>query len=60
MANKDLKLRPHRIRGRDDVWWYEDPKGIDICYKRNHFVVPWRAIRSALARKDSHTTKKAK
>ena len=30
MSNAHLRVEPHHIRGRDDVWWYEEPKGISI------------------------------
>ena len=60
MAKKDLKLDPYNLG--EDVWWYEDNKGIDlhidiICPsgQRSHesYLIPWETIRAALARKDN-------
>ncbi len=55
MANKHLRMQPHHHDKRDDIWWYEEPKGFCIVSPqglKSHFVIPWRAIRAALARKD--------
>lgn len=57
MSDKDLWLKPHKVRGREDAWWYEEPQGISIVVNnetRGSKVVeiPWRLIRSALHRLD--------
>ena len=57
MANKHLSRRPHKIRRRLGVWWYEVPKGIEVYMEYqpkgvNSVTIPWASIRTALARKD--------
>ena len=57
MANKDLLRGPSNI---DELnWWYELPRGIEIHSDQHtkvvehlRLLIPWRAIRAALARKD--------
>lgn len=61
MANKDLKLEPHWID--EDVWWYEDSRGIDVhvdfrapdgaLNKHLSALILWKDVRAALKRKDS-------
>jgi len=60
MAKKDLKLEPHDLD--EDVWWYEDNKGIDLHVEtvcpsgqRSHqsYLIPWKEVRAALKRKDA-------
>jgi len=50
-----LKNKPHAIRGREDVWWYEENGGINVVVEPQdttiQVVIPWRSIRYALARK---------
>ena len=56
MANKDLKRGSHKIT--EDIWWYEEPKGIYLYIQNkdgglsHEIIIPWIQIRSALARKD--------
>lgn len=56
MADKDLQLDPHKIRGTDKAWWYEEETGICIVVEPNvttqQIMIPWGALRSALKRKD--------
>ena len=57
MANKHLSRNPHSLRGRKDIWWYEEVRGIAIYTRQpsgnvTHFIIPWLSIRPALARKD--------
>ena len=57
MSNKNLKNKPHNIKGTENIWWYEEPTGITIVTsyggtKCEIKVIPWREIRSALKRKD--------
>ena len=56
MSDKDLKRDPHSIRGRPDAWWYEEAAGLSVVVERQpkttSVLIPWRAIRYALARKD--------
>lgn len=60
MAKKDLKLEPHNIT--DDIWWYEDNRGIDlhvecICPSGQHdhinVLILWSDIRKVLKRRDA-------
>ena len=58
MSNKDLEDAPHDLKKRDDAWWYEEKGGICVVVERKgwddttQIWLPWRSIRSALARKD--------
>ena len=63
MSNQHLKSTPHTIAHDPTVKWYEEPKGIWVVqeYYRakdglylgtRSVVIPWRAIRAALKRKD--------
>ena len=56
MGNKHLSNVCHKVRGKPDVWWYEEPRGIEIHTVQNDgstiAVIEWKLIRSALARKD--------
>ena len=63
MSNKHLKLTPHKIAHDPTAWWYEEAKGIFVVqdYYRakdglylgtRSVVIPWRAIRAALKKKD--------
>ena len=58
MSNKHLSLEPHKIRGREDAWWYEEAKGINMVVEPQEqtvqIVIPWKAIKYALARKEQH------
>lgn len=57
MSDKDLSLKPHSIKGTENIWWYEAPKGVEIvtsyggkaCETR---IISWRTIRNAFKRKD--------
>ena len=58
MSAQHLSGTPHRVKGRTDVWWYEEKTG--ICLLRDPsdgntqpVLVPWRAIRYALKRLDA-------
>lgn len=53
------QLKPIDVKGRHDVWFYEGSKGLEVVVeRRGHddttiFVLPWRAIRAAVERKDA-------
>jgi len=53
---KHLKLKPHKVYGDKNAWWYEDGKGISVVVSIPHnsriVNINWRSIRNALARKD--------
>lgn len=52
MANKHLKLKPHKPKS-GLFWWYEGNDGISIYTGTGPAMcIPWRAIRAALKRKD--------
>lgn len=57
MSDNDLRLNSHKLRGRRDAWWYEEPKGICVVIEfgvpAKMVEIPWREIRRALARKDT-------
>jgi len=54
MAKQDLKLEPFDIN--DNIWWYEEMKGIDIHLDTSDghisFIIPWANIRNSLKRRD--------
>lgn len=62
MASEHLRRHPHRVTGREDVWWYEEATGICIVVENRTpggnyigtklITIPWRRIRPALVRKD--------
>lgn len=57
MAKDDLQRMPHKVRGRDDVWWYEEPAGISVvvqcgCLETKIVNISWRSLRAALRRLD--------
>lgn len=56
MATKHLSNDPHHIRGREDAWWYEESSGVLVVVepqtRTTQVLIPWRSIRTALARKD--------
>ena len=63
MSNEHLKPKPHTIAHDPTAWWYEEDKGIWVVqeYYRakdglylgtRSVVIPWRAVRAALKRKD--------
>ena len=55
-----LNGKPHRIRKRADVWWYEEAGGMCLCIngRMQPFpVIRWSAIRTALARRDAMEAK---
>lgn len=57
MRDKDLSQKPHKIKGTENVWWYEDSAGIELIvnyggYNTGTHLISWRAIRNALKRKD--------
>ena len=63
MSNQHLKSTPHKIAHDPQVWWCEEPTGIfvvqeyyrakdDLYLGTRSVVIPWRAIRAALKRKD--------
>lgn len=57
MANKDLRLQPHRITYKksivDNVWIYEEPAGLWVYLGNGRSVtLTWSRIRAALKRKD--------
>ncbi len=57
MANKDLRLEPHRVtqhsKVRENVWIYENHAGLWVYLGDGHSVtITWSRIRAALKRKD--------
>lgn len=62
MANKDLLRLPHSIGKREDAWWYETSRGVEVFVQyttpegewiaTKKIVLGWKALRAALARKD--------
>ena len=63
MSDRHLQLRGHKIAHDPTAWWYEEDKGIWVVqeYYRakdglylgtRSVVIPWRAVRAALKRKD--------
>jgi len=57
MSDKHLQHNPHQIRGVANVWWYEEPRGMELIVERvgmstQHVTIPWYVVRFALARKD--------
>ncbi len=60
MANKHLSRSPKTIGPQ--TWYYEEPHGIEIVHVEphetekqivtKHFVISWRKLRGAIARKD--------
>lgn len=63
MANKHLKRDAHRLAGRTNWWWYEEPMGIFVLHEAApgapgmavrpaSITIPWSALRAALRRKD--------
>ena len=62
MSDERLKPKPHTIAHDPTVKWYEEDKGIcvvqqyrgntGLVYGTRSVVIPWRAIRAALKRKD--------
>lgn len=56
MSNKDLSRKPHNVRGRPDIWWYEGVRGIEMYVEFEKHVEPvtikWDLLRAALSRLD--------
>ena len=58
MSKNDLAHYPHKVPGREDIWWYEENGGIYLIWEpQNQAVtqtatISWSALRQALARKD--------
>ena len=63
MSDQHLQLTPNKIAHDPTAWWYEEDKGIwvvqghyrakDGLYLGTRIVmIPWRAVRAALKRKD--------
>ena len=57
MSKEHLSRKPHSIRGKKDIWWYETEKGIDVVTYRAEAGnvmgrIPWHVIRVALKRLD--------
>ena len=62
MSNEHLKLTPHTMAHDPHVRWFEEPQGIWVVQEyrakdglylgTRSVVIPWRAIRGALKRKD--------
>lgn len=57
---KHLKTKPHKT-ANENFWWYEENCGIVTCTRTRDSnnldrtivnVIPWRAVRAALYRKD--------
>lgn len=56
MSNKDLRRQPHKA---GQMWWYEEPAGIEIYsplegQPREHCLIRWDALRRALTRKEKN------
>jgi len=62
MSDAHLHLSSHTLRSTTRAWWYEEAAGICVVqeYWDRHdryigmtsVMIPWRAIRQALARKE--------
>ena len=62
MSDQHLQMKPHRLPHDPTSWWYEEPAGLCVVqeyrgttgavYGTRSVVIPWRAIRAALKRKD--------
>ena len=60
MANKHLKVTPHKTKKQPNAWWYEESWGVLVIVHRDAMAnrsaaavtIPWKQIRAALKRKD--------
>ena len=58
MSVEHLHRDSHAIKGRTDVWWYEERSGVCLVVTfqggmhAKTITIPWRAIRGALKRLD--------
>jgi len=62
MSDTHLLTASHKIRGTKRAWWYEESAGVCIVQEywnikeeyqgTSSVMIPWRALRGALARKD--------
>ena len=58
MSKKHLACYPHKVAGREDIWWYEENGGIYLVWEpqsqtaTQHATISWSALRHAIARKD--------
>ena len=59
MSTQHLLRKPHTLTST--AWWYEVGAGIEIIVEKrigetyagtDHYVIPWKALRASLARKD--------
>lgn len=58
MSEKHLKGTPHKIRGTETAWWYEEPKGLCLVVEcpgsqgavTRQITIPWHAILGAVKR----------
>jgi len=58
LLDKDnLDRKPHNIT--DDVWYYEDKKGIDLYVYGKSYMIPVRQLRSYLRRLDARKRRTA-
>jgi hypothetical protein len=59
MGEHYLQRKPHKVRGDNEAWWYEEPQGISVVVSYERFKVfctkevkiPWRSLEYALKRK---------
>lgn len=59
MSDKHLRLDPIQLPDNCgfQVWYYEEPKGIEIHWNNSHgshgqTKIPWKFLRAGLKRKD--------
>ncbi len=58
VMKSDLLLKPHNLT--KEAWWYEEGFGITVVQECHHngcrntvsCVIPWRALKAAIARLD--------
>jgi hypothetical protein len=64
MSDIHLRRKAHKIRGTKKAWWQERGEGVRVMqqfytserpprfYAAESILIPWQALRGALARKD--------
>mgnify|MGYP001558089945 CR=1 FL=1 len=60
MSDDHLESNPHKIRGTDQVWWYEEPVGICIAIAERHAAAtyyPVEVFRRRIATKEETMTR---
>lgn len=63
VSDRHLKGAPHRLRDREDAWWYEESRGMTVVVEfygapTQTVLIPWKEVRAALARLDRKGVKK--